>query len=203
MFLRYNRLASVNLSSTKASLSRRIPLPSLLLFLFGVSSMINYSQMILAWKQMLSRRNQSWWKTLLPRNFKWFLLLRNKRFPKNLDDVYRCLPILLRYVLYQTLRTVVFDEFLPIAWWKMQINMYFKRCWILIKAPINFHDQVGQLSCDSFAILLMCAFPNKSGRFAPRFCPVSFDAFSLSAFLLFYLYFLFYLFHLHCDYKKK
>ena len=32
-----------------------------------------------------------------------------------------------------------------------------------------------------------CAFPNKSGRFAPRFCPVSFDAFSLSAFLLFSL----------------
>ena len=28
-------------------ISRRIPLPSLLLFLFGVSSMINYSQMIL------------------------------------------------------------------------------------------------------------------------------------------------------------
>ena len=45
---RYCRLASVNLSSTKASLSQRISLPSLLLFLFGVSSMINYSQMILA-----------------------------------------------------------------------------------------------------------------------------------------------------------
>ena len=43
MFLRYYRLASVNLSSTKAWLSRRISLPSLLLFLFGVSSMINYS----------------------------------------------------------------------------------------------------------------------------------------------------------------
>ena len=32
-----------------------------------------------------------------------------------------------------------------------------------------------------------CAFPNKSGRFTPRFSPVSFDAFSLSAFLLFSL----------------
>ena len=30
-----------------------------------------------------------------------------------------------------------------------------------------------------------CAFPNKSGRCAPRFSPVSFYAFSLSAFLLF------------------
>ena len=70
------------------------------------------------------------------------------------DDVYCCLPILLRYVLYQTLRTVVFGEFFPIAWWKMQINIYFKRCWFLTKARINFHDQVGQLSRDSFAILL-------------------------------------------------
>ena len=30
-------------------------------------------------------------------------------------DVYCRLPILLRYVLYQTLRTLAYDEFFPIA----------------------------------------------------------------------------------------
>ena len=71
-----------NMSFTKALLSQRIPLLSLLLFLFRASSTTNYTEMILAWKQ-------SWWKTLPPTNVKLFLLLQNRRFLKNLEICWR------------------------------------------------------------------------------------------------------------------
>ena len=65
--------------------------------------------------------------------------------------------------------------------------------WASTLRDVDFSQRLESISLtrsgNSSATLLQycCAFPNKSGRFAPRFCPVSFDALSLSAFLLFSL----------------
>ncbi|CAH3156858.1 unnamed protein product [Porites lobata] len=49
------------------------------------------------------------------RHVRWLLLCDPLARWMLKNDVYCCLPILLRYVLYQTVSTVVFDDFFPIA----------------------------------------------------------------------------------------